>query len=137
MSNTIEVEVLVRKPSSEVWLLFNDPTHITRWNFASGDWCCPRSENDLRVGGRLCSRMEAVDGSFGFDFEAIYDEVEPESRLAYTMTDGRKAGTRFESMGEETRVVTAFEAETENPLELQRAGWQAILDNFKKYAESL
>ena len=120
-----------------MWKLFNDPEHITRWNFASDDWCCPRSENDLRVGGRLCSRMEAVDGSFGFDFEAIYDKVEPESKLAYTMTDGRKAQTSFESLADETRVFTSFEAETENPLELQRAGWQAILENFKKYAESL
>ncbi len=137
MSNSIEVEVSVRQPSPEVWNLFNDPDHITRWNFASDDWCCPRSENDLRVGGRLCSRMEAVDGRFGFDFEAIYDEVEPESKLAYTMADGRKAGTCFESLGEETRVATSFEAETENPIELQRAGWQAILENFKKYVESL
>ena len=82
-------------------------------------------------------RMEAKDGSFGFDFEAIYDEVEQNTRIAYTMTDGRKAATSFETLGDETRVVTSFDAEAENPVEMQRAGWQAILDNFKKYAESI
>ena len=136
MSEQIAIEAVVGRNRGEVWKLWNEPEHITNWNFASDDWCCPRAENDLRVGGRLCSRMEAKDGSFGFDFEAIYDEVVPEVKLAYTMTDGRKAETSFEDLGELTRVSTVFEAEQTNPAEMQRMGWQAILDNFKQYAES-
>lgn len=136
MSERIAVSTVVNRKRSDVWRLWNEPQHIKRWNFASDDWCCPRAENDLRVGGRLCSRMEAKDGSFGFDFEAIYDDVAPESRLAYTMTDGRGAETSFEDLGDQTQVATVFDAEQENSAELQRMGWQAILDNFKAYAES-
>lgn len=136
MGEKIVVEVLVDRTRQAVWQCFNQPEHITNWNFASDDWCCPRSENDLRVGGRLCSRMEAKDGSFGFDFEAVYDEVIYESRIAYTMTDGRQAETTFEEVGDSTKVTTRFDAESINPADLQRAGWQAILENFKKYAES-
>ena len=136
MSEKVRVEAVIDRKRDDVWMLWNAPEHITRWNFASDDWCCPRAENDLRVGGRLCNRMEAKDGSFGFDFEAIYDEVESESRLAYTMTDGRQAETRFEDLGDSTRVTTLFDAEASNPVDLQQAGWQAILNNFKKYVES-
>ena len=137
MTKRIAIEQVVNRKRSDVWRLFNGPEHIVNWNFASDDWRCPRAENDLRVGGRLCSRMEAKDGSFGFDFEAIYDEVVLESKIAYTMTDGRKAETKFEDLdGDSTRVSTTFDAEQENPAETQRMGWQAILDNFKTYAES-
>ena len=136
MSERIAIEAVVERKRNDVWAFWNEPEHITRWNFASDDWCCPRAENDLRVGGRLCTRMEAKDGSFGFDFEAVYDEVVKDSRLAYTLTDGRRVETSFEDVGESTRVSTLFEAEAENPAEMQRMGWQAILDNFKKYAES-
>jgi len=132
----IAIEAIVERKRSEVWALWNEPEHITRWNFASDDWCCPRAENNLRVGGRLLSRMEAKDGSFGFDFEAIYDEVDHEAKLAYTLTDGRRVVTSFEDFGDGTRVSTLFEAEDENSAELQRMGWQAILDNFKQYAET-
>ena len=135
MSERIHIEAVVKRKRSDVWALWNEPEHITQWNFASDDWCCPRAENDLRVGGRLCYRMEAKDGSFGFDIEAIYDAVVPDNRLAYTLGDGRQVETRFEDVGESTRVVTEFEAEAENSAEMQRMGWQAILDNFKKYAE--
>jgi len=137
MSEGIAIETVVNKARSEVWILFNLPEHITQWNFASDDWRCPRAENDLRVGGRLCSRMEAKDGSFGFDFEGIYDQIARESKLAYTMPDGRKVETSFEDLEEKTKVRTVFDPDTENPSERQRMGWQAILDNFKKYAESI
>lgn len=136
MPQRIAIEQVVNRNRGEVWRLFNDPEHIVNWNFASDDWCCPRAENDLRAGGRLCSRMEAKDGSFGFDFEAIYDEVNHEAKVAYTMTDGRQAETRFEDLGGRTRVSTTFDAEQENPADMQQMGWQAILDNFKQYAES-
>jgi len=136
MTQRISIEAVVNRTRGDVWNFFNLPEHITKWNFASDDWCCPRAENDLRVGGRLCSRMEAKDGSYGFDFEAIYDEVIPEAKLAYTMTDGRQAETSFEDLGEKTRVSTTFDPEKENPADMQKMGWQAILDNFKRYAES-
>lgn len=137
MTERIDIEQVVNRDRSDVWPFFNEPKHIVNWNFASDDWRCPHAENDLRVGGRLCSRMEAKDGSSGFDFEAIYDDVEHEVKVAYTMTDGRQAETRFEDLGGRTRVATTFDAEQENPAEMQRMGWQAILDNFKQYAESL
>ena len=136
MPERVSVEQVVNRQRRDVWRFFNEPAHIVSWNFASDDWCCPRAENDLRVGGRLCTRMEAKDGSFGFDFEAVYDEVVQESKIAYTMTDGRRAETRFEDLGNSTRVSTTFDAEQENPAEMQRLGWQSILDNFKTYAES-
>ena len=136
MSERIAIEAVVNRARSDVWTLFNAPEHITQWNFASDDWCCPRAENDLKVGGRLCTRMEAKDGSFGFDFEGIYDQVAHESRLVYTMTDGRTVETSFEDREDKTVVRTVFDPETENPAEMQRMGWQAILDNFKRYADS-
>ena len=136
MREKIAIHALVERKRSDVWALWNEPEHITRWNFASNDWCCPRADNDLRVGGQLCFRMEAKDGGVGFDFEAIYDEVAPEAKLAYTLTDGRRVETRFEDSGDGTRLSTVFDAEEENSAELQRQGWQAILDNFKRYAES-
>ena len=119
------------------WRAWTDPAHITRWNFASPDWHCPRAEVDLRPGGRYLARMEAKDGSFGFDLEAVFDIVEPERRIAFTLSDGRRAVTTFEAIGGGTRVTTTFDAETENPVEMQRAGWQAILDNFARYAAAL
>lgn len=120
----------------KVWDRWTAPGHIVNWNFASDDWHCPSAENDLRVGGKYKARMEAKDGSFGFDFEAVYDEVIDKKRIAYTMSDGRQVITDFEDLGESTKVTTVFEAESENPIDMQRGGWQAILDNFKKYTEN-
>ncbi|MCE2471214.1 MAG: SRPBCC family protein [Anaerolineae bacterium] len=137
MSQKIHIQATVNVPTAKAWTLWTEPDHITNWNFASDDWRCPRAENDLRAGGRLLYRMEAVDGSFGFDFDAIYDEVVHEARVAYTMSDGRQVETTFEGLGDSTRVSTTFDAEQENPAEMQRTGWQAILENFKSYAESL
>jgi uncharacterized protein YndB with AHSA1/START domain len=132
----ITIEAIISSDVKKVWDYWTNPEHITKWNFASDDWHCPSAENDLRVGGKLKSRMEAKDGSFGFDFEAIYDEVINNKKITFTMTDGRQAITHFENQNGKTKVTTTFAAENENPVEMQRAGWQAILDNFKKYVET-
>ena len=132
----ITVETMISADVRKVWNYFTSPRHITNWNFASDDWHCPKAENDLRAGGKLNSRMEAKDGSFGFDFEAIYDEVIEYKKIAYTMADGRQAETNFEKLNSKTKVSTVFDAEQKNSVEMQRAGWQAILDNFRKYVEA-
>lgn len=132
----IKVEASISATPAKVWDFYTKPEHITKWNFASDDWHCPGAKNDLRVGGKYSSRMEAKDGSFGFDFEAVYDEVTEQKSFTYTMTDGRVATTTFEANGDETNVVIVFDAEDQNPVEMQKGGWQAILNNFKKYAEA-
>lgn len=132
----ITIEATIASPTDRVWDFWTKPEHITKWNFATDDWQCPHAENDLRAGGKYMARMEAKDGSFGFDFEAVYDEVIELEKIAYTMGDGRRAISTFEDLGSATKVTTTFDAESSNPLEMQRAGWQAILDNFRKYAET-
>ena len=131
----ITVKTTVEAPIDRVWKLFTTPADITKWNQASDDWHSPFAENDLRTGGKFLYRMEAKDGSFGFDFWGIYDEVITNKRIAYTMGDGRKAEVNFNNNGNSTGLVEIFEAEGTNPIDLQRGGWQAILDNFKKYVE--
>lgn len=132
---TIHIETTVQATVQKSWEAYTAPEHITGWNFASDDWCCPSASNDLWPGGRYVARMEAKDGSFGFDFEAVYDEVETLRKLVYTLGDGRKVKVAFESLSDQqTRVSVDFEAETMNPAEMQRQGWQAILDNFGRYA---
>jgi uncharacterized protein YndB with AHSA1/START domain len=131
----ITIDTTIAAPVEEVWRAYTTPGDITRWNVASDDWCCPRAEVDLRVGGTHKARMEAKDGSFGFDFEAIYDEVDPPKAITLAMDDGRTARTTFEAMGTGTRVTTVFDAEAQNPIEMQRDGWQAILNNFRRYVE--
>ncbi|WPB83542.1 SRPBCC family protein [Sediminicoccus rosea] len=126
----ITVEALVPAPIERAWAAFTTPADITQWNFASDDWCCPSAEVDLRVGGTYKARMEAKDGSFGFDFEGLYEEVEPGRALTLTLGDGRKARTTFAPSGDATRVTTVFDAETLHSIAMQRDGWQAILDNF-------
>jgi uncharacterized protein YndB with AHSA1/START domain len=121
---------------AKAWEYYTGPEHIVNWNFASDDWCCPKASNDLKPGGKYSARMEAKDGSFGFDFEAIYDEVIPLEKIVYTMLDGRQASINFNAANKQTEVVVSFDAETQNSIELQRDGWQAILNNFKKYTES-
>ncbi|WP_042492494.1 SRPBCC family protein [Aequorivita sublithincola] len=132
----ITVEKTINADSKKVWDYWNQPEHITNWNFANYDWCCPKASNDLQVGGKLFTRMEATDGSFGFNFEGIYDEIVPQKKISYKITDGRNVTTTFENLGEKTKVTTVFDAENSNPIEMQRAGWQAILDNFKRYTEN-
>lgn len=138
MMSKITVETNINVPVQNVWEYFTKPEHITKWNFASDDWCSPRAENDLRVGGSFSYRMEAKDGSFGFDFGGVYDEVVPFERIAYTLggDSNRKVVIVFESDGDKTHVTETFDPETINPEEMQRNGWQAILDNFKKHSES-
>lgn len=130
----ISIESLVDAPIASVWRVYTMPEHITQWNHASDDWHCPSAENDLRVGGRYLARMEARDGSFGFDFQGIYTEIIPPQILAFVMDDGRHVWTTFEAQNGATKVRTVFEAETQHSIEMQRDGWQAILNNFAKYA---
>lgn len=137
MENAIVVEVWINESRGKVWDCWTNPKHIAGWNFASDDWCCPAAENDLREGGKFSARMEAKDGSFGFDFGGVYNTVKTNSLIESTLGDGRRVKVEFEQVGEQTRVVESFEAENENSRELQQSGWQAILDNFKKYAESV
>lgn len=135
MGEKITVEIDVGAAVEEVWKLWTTPEDIKNWNNASDDWHTTRAENDLRKGGKFLSRMEAKDGSFGFDFEGIYDEVVEYQLIAYTLGDGRKVKTRFEETGGATNITTEFDAESENPVEMQKNGWQAILNNFKRYSE--
>jgi len=131
----ITIETVVNAGVDKVWECWNKPEHITQWCNASDEWHTVRAENDLRVGGKFNSRMEAKDGSMGFDFWGIYDVVNPNEKIEYTMGDGRKCEITFTANGNSTKVVESFEAEEENSVEMQKGGWQAILDNFKKYAE--
>ncbi len=132
---SVTIQSKVNAPVTKVWEYFNAPQHVTKWNAASPDWHSPKAENDLKVGGQFNYRMEAKDGSFGFDFGGVYDEVEANKRLAYTMGDGRKVSVDFNEENGATNIVEVFEAEDQNPVEMQQQGWQAILDNFKKYTE--
>jgi uncharacterized protein YndB with AHSA1/START domain len=132
----LTVGATINAPVEKVWKLMNEPQHIVKWNFASDDWHSPHAENDLRVGGKLLARMEAKDGSFGFDFEAVYDKVEKFKQIAYTLGDGRKVEITFETENNTTKITEVFEAESENSPEMQQQGWQAIMNNFKKYVEA-
>ena len=135
LKEKITVETLVNAPIEKVWEFWTKPEHITHWNNASEDWHTTRAENDLRIGGKFLSRMEAKDGSFGFDFEGIYDEVLTNEKISYTLLDDRKVTITFSPTENGVQVTETFEAETENKLELQKFGWQAILTNFKNYVE--
>jgi len=130
---TVEADILASV--EKVWDLYTNPQHIVKWNNASDDWHTPRAENDLRTGGRFLSRMEARDGSSGFDFTGVYTDVRPLKQINYTMDDDRKVEASFVSGGNETTLRISFEAEQTNPVEMQKEGWQSILNNFKKYVE--
>jgi len=131
----ITVKIIVDAPVEKVWEYWTEPEHIKKWNNASEDWHTPFAENNLSVGGKFLSRMEAKDGSFGFDFWDIYDEVKLYEVIDYTLGDERKVKITFDRGENYTEVTESFEAESINSIELQQAGWQAILDNFKKYTE--
>ncbi|MCG7336890.1 SRPBCC family protein [Sporosarcina sp. ACRSM] len=131
----ITVETIVHATVENVWGFWTVPEHITKWSNASDDWHTPYAENDLRTGGKFVTRMEAKDGSFGFDFGGIYDEVRVHDFISYTLEDGRKVEISFIPQGNDTKVIEIFEPETTNPIDMQQEGWQAILNNFKKYAE--
>src|SRR5437868_3740432 len=132
---SVTIQTTVKAPVEKVWTYWTNPQHIINWNNASADWHTPWAENDLRIGGKFTSRMEARDGSIGFDFGGVYEDVRTNEFIASTMEDGRKVEVKFTGEGNNTRVVETFEAEDMNPIDMQRGGWQAILDNFKKYVE--
>lgn len=136
VKNPITVETTVHAPAERVWEFFTLPEHIVHWNNASPDWYTPRAENHPHDGGTFNFRMEARDGSMGFDFAGTYTKVKENEYLYYAIGDGRKVSVHLTADGTGTRLTEVFEAESVHPAELQRAGWQAILDNFKTYAES-
>jgi len=133
---TITVETTVHSPVESVWTYWTAPKHIMQWSKASNDWHAPYAENDLKAGGKFVTRMEAIDGSMGFDFNGVYDEVIMNESISYTIADGRKVKVEFVRQGNDTRIIESFEAEETHAIEMQQAGWQAILDNFKTYAET-
>jgi uncharacterized protein YndB with AHSA1/START domain len=132
----IIVETVVNAPLQQVWDAHNNPADITRWNAASADWHTTQSSVDLREGGAFRSRMEAKDGSAGFAFGGTYTRVVPQRAIEYRMNDGREVEVRFEECPDGVLVKTTFDPESQNPPELQREGWQAILDNFGRYVEA-
>ncbi len=132
----ISVDTTLKAPLDKVWSYWTEPEHITHWYFASDDWEAPYAENDLWKNGKFKTRMSSKDGNSGFDFEGVYDNIVKHERIEYTIPDGRKVQISFSENKGETKVVESFEAESENPYELQKGGWQAILNNFEKYCES-
>ena len=135
-NSVITVECTINAPVEKVWEFWSKPEHITKWCNASDDWHAPYADNDLRADGKFKTTMAAKDGSFSFDFGGVYTNVKEYSLIEYTMDDGRKVKVDFIRQDNATRVVETFEPETTNPIEMQQGGWQAILDNFKKYAEA-
>ncbi len=133
----ITVSATIAAPLKTVWNCFTAPEHIVHWNFASPDWECPSAENDLTVGGRFTYQMAAKDGSFAFDFCGTFTNITPKKQVDFVLDDDRTVSLSFKTVGDETLVTETFEAENENSLELQEGGWQAILNNFKTYTETL
>lgn len=131
----IVIGAKVKADAQKVWDYYTQPQHITNWNFAHPSWHCPTATNDMKIGGHYIARMEARDGSFGFDFDAVYTEIVVGKEFTYEF-GGRSATVKFENQGDFTGVEISFDPEEENSIELQRNGWQAILDNFKKYTEN-
>ncbi|MCB0653843.1 MAG: SRPBCC family protein [Saprospiraceae bacterium] len=131
----ITVQATINADSKKVWDYYTNPKHIIHWNFADPSWHCPSAENDMRIGGTYKARMEAKDGSFGFDFEAIYSNIVEGKNFTYEF-GGRTATVQFTDLGKQTEVVVTFDPEDENPIEMQKGGWQAILNNFKNYTEN-
>ncbi len=137
MTQQITVEITINAPIEKVWEFWNNPEHITKWAFA-GDWVCPRATNDLREGGKFLTRMESADGKEGFDLEGTYTSVENKKLIAYTMAgeDQRKVKTEFIDQGDSVKIIQSFDPENINPTEMQKSGWESILQNFKKAVES-
>jgi len=135
-SQKITVSAHIDAPIEKVWKYWSQPEHITQWCHASDDWHAPHAENDLRNGGKFLTVMAAKDGSYQFDFDGVYDKVEEHKLIEYSLGDQRSVSIHFSTEDNGTRVTETFDAETENSIEMQQAGWQAILDNFKKHVES-
>lgn len=131
----ITVATKVKAPMEKVWDCFTNPVHITKWCQASDDWHAPYAENDARTGGKFKTTMAAKDGSMSFDFEGIYSNVQPHKAIEYAIADGRKVKINFANESDGVQITESFDPESQNSHEMQRGGWQAILDNFKKYAE--
>jgi uncharacterized protein YndB with AHSA1/START domain len=134
-NKSITVQSTINAPVEKVWKYWSEPVHITKWCQASDDWHAPHAENDLRTGGKFTTTMAAKDGSFSFDFGGVYDKVEEHKLIEYTMSDNRKVSVIFTAKGDQTEVIETFDMENTHSEEMQRGGWQAILDNFKKYTE--
>jgi uncharacterized protein YndB with AHSA1/START domain len=132
----ITVETVVNAKLNKVWDAWNNPADIKQWNTAQDHWHTTRSAVDLREGGKFQSRMEAKDGSEGFDFEGTYTRIEPNKTIEYRMSDDREVKVEFVERGDGVLVKETFDTETANPPELQRTGWQAILDNFGRHVEA-
>ncbi len=135
-NTSVTIQAIIDAPVEKVWHHWTSPESIKAWNQASDDWHTTKAENDLRKWGRFMSRMEAKDGSYGFDFEGIYDEVKTHELIAYTLGDNRQVKIIFTNLGWQTRVTETFDSENTNPVEMQKNGWQAILNNFKKFVEA-
>ena len=132
----ITIETTINAPIAHVWEKWTNPEHIQNWNFASPDWHCPSAKSDLQVGGEFHYEMASKDGSMSFDFWGTFREIETDKLIEILLGDGRKMKVTFASTEMGTKVTEQFEPENQNPEEMQRAGWQLILDNFKSYAES-
>ena len=132
----ITVETVVNAPIETVWDRWTNPEDIVKWNNASDDWHTTRAENDLKVGGKFVSRMEAKDGSMGFDFSGTYDTIKRNELIEYSADDNRKVKISFSDANGKTKIIEVFEAENENSVAMQESGWQSILNNFKEYTES-
>lgn len=137
MSERVTVSVNIKRNIDHVWQTWTLPGHIINWNFANDEWICPSAINDLDVGGQFIYRMESRDGRDGFTFMGIYTEVIEMEKISYKLDDGREVSVNFSKTGDGTEVTEEFEVEDANTLETQRAGWLAILNNFKKYSESI
>lgn len=135
MHQKITITATINAPIEKVWQYWTEPGHITKWAFASDEWEAPSAQNDVRVGGRFVTRLQATDGSQGFDFSGEYTEVIMHGKISYILDDERKTVTVFETVEDGTKIISTFEMESENPEETQRAGWQAILNNFRKQVE--
>lgn len=131
----ITVTVDIEAPLNSVWEQWTNPAHVVHWNFASSDWHCPAAESDFRPGGSFHYTMAARDENFSFVLSGTFDEIVHETGISLQLEDGRRVVTRFETVDGKTRVTESFEPESMNPEDLQRQGWQAILDNFRAYAE--
>lgn len=136
LPQAITVQANINAPIEKVWKYWNWPEHVMQWNTAIEEWHCPRAENDLRVGGAFSYEMAAKDGSMSFDFAGVYDIVDENKHIAYTLGDGRKVSVTLTATANGTDVSETFDPENMNPAEMQQAGWQAILNNFKKYTEN-
>lgn len=135
MSEKIKVITTINADVKKVWNYYTNPNHIVNWNFADPSWHCPKAENDMQIGGKYKARMEAKDGSFGFDFETTYTEIIDGKEFTQEF-GGRTSNVKFIDLENQTEVIVTFDPEKENPIEMQKNGWQSILDNFKKYVET-